>query len=131
MKIGDEVMVHGYVDEIRNDCVIIRNEGGYFGTVASEVELKGGLITDEVVLKAIKAKAEQTESTISKTEMVQTEPTTEDCSMVEPSCQECNWWNPIKRACSIADVGECDYKPITVISLSEDEYEEQTDCQWK
>lgn len=43
MKIGDEVMVHGYVDEIRYDdtkrvsTVIIRNDGGYFGTVESEV----------------------------------------------------------------------------------------------
>ena len=36
MKIGDEVYVHGYVDEIRNDVVIIRNNGGYFGTVADE-----------------------------------------------------------------------------------------------
>ncbi len=37
MKIGDEVFVHGYVDEIRNDVVIIKNEGGYFGTVKEEV----------------------------------------------------------------------------------------------
>ena len=37
MKIGDEVYVHGYIDEIRNDVIIIRNEGGYFGTVPSEV----------------------------------------------------------------------------------------------
>jgi hypothetical protein len=37
MKIGDSVYVHGYVDEIRNDTVIIRNEGGYFGTVKSEI----------------------------------------------------------------------------------------------
>lgn len=37
MKIGDEVYVHGYVDEIRNDVVIIRNDGGYFGTVPSEM----------------------------------------------------------------------------------------------
>ena len=37
MKIGDEVWVHGYVDEIRKDCIIIRNEGGYFGTVEAEV----------------------------------------------------------------------------------------------
>lgn len=37
MKIGDEVYVHGYVDEIRSDVVIIRNDGGYFGTVPSEV----------------------------------------------------------------------------------------------
>lgn len=37
MKIGDRVYVHGYVDEIRIDTVIIRNEGGYFGTVKSEI----------------------------------------------------------------------------------------------
>ena len=37
MQIGDEVYVHGYVDEIRSDVVIIRNEGGYFGTVPSEI----------------------------------------------------------------------------------------------
>ena len=37
MKIGDEVYVHGYVDEIREDTVIIRNEGGYFGTSKNEV----------------------------------------------------------------------------------------------
>ena len=37
MKIGDEVLVHGYVDEIRNDVVIIRNDGGYFGTLPKEI----------------------------------------------------------------------------------------------
>ena len=37
MKIGDEVFVHGYVDEIRKDCIIIRNNGGYFGTVEDEI----------------------------------------------------------------------------------------------
>ena len=37
MKIGDEVLIRGYIDEIRNDVVIIRNEGGYFGTVKSEI----------------------------------------------------------------------------------------------
>ena len=37
MKIGDRVYVHGYVDEIRKDCVIIRNDGGYFGTIKSEI----------------------------------------------------------------------------------------------
>lgn len=37
MKIGDNVYVHGYIDEIRNDTVIIRNNGGYFGTVPSEI----------------------------------------------------------------------------------------------
>lgn len=44
MRIGDEVYVHGYVDEIRYDdtkrvsTVIIRNDGGYFGTVPSEID---------------------------------------------------------------------------------------------
>ena len=37
MKIGDEVYVHGYIDEIRQDIIIIRNNGGYFGTFSSEV----------------------------------------------------------------------------------------------
>ena len=37
MKIGDRIYVHGYVDEIRKDCVIIRNDGGYFGTLKSEI----------------------------------------------------------------------------------------------
>lgn len=37
MKIGDRVFVHGYVDEIRKDTIIIRNKGGYFGTDKSEV----------------------------------------------------------------------------------------------
>ncbi len=37
MKIGDEVYIHGYVDEIRKDTVIIRNDGGYFGTIPSEI----------------------------------------------------------------------------------------------
>ena len=41
MKIGDTVYVHGYVDEIRKDTVIIRNDGGYFGTVPTEVYMMG------------------------------------------------------------------------------------------
>ena len=40
MKIGDEVYTHGYVDEIRKDTIIIRNDGGYFGTVESEIFIK-------------------------------------------------------------------------------------------
>ena len=43
MKIGDRVFVHGYVDEIRKDTVIIRNNGGYFGTIPSEI-IKGDLV---------------------------------------------------------------------------------------
>ena len=37
MKIGDEVYIHGFVDEIRTDTVIIKNRGGYFGTVKNEI----------------------------------------------------------------------------------------------
>lgn len=36
-RIGDEVYIHGYIDEIRSDVIIIRNDGGYFGTVPSEM----------------------------------------------------------------------------------------------
>ena len=37
MKIGDRVYVHGYVDKILKDTVTIRNAGGYFRTVKSEI----------------------------------------------------------------------------------------------
>ena len=37
MKIGDRCFVHGYIDEIRKDTVIVRNDGGYFGTILSEI----------------------------------------------------------------------------------------------
>ena len=37
MKIGDRIFVHGYIDEIRKDTIIVRNDGGYFETVPSEV----------------------------------------------------------------------------------------------
>lgn len=39
MKIGDEVYIHGYIDEIRIDTVIIKNDDGYFVTVEPEVVL--------------------------------------------------------------------------------------------
>ena len=42
MKIGDEVYVHGYIDEIRKDTVIIQNKGGYFGTVEEEIIWRRG-----------------------------------------------------------------------------------------
>ena len=45
MKIGDRVFVHGYVDEIRKDTIIIRNDGGYFGTIPSEVIEERFMIT--------------------------------------------------------------------------------------
>ena len=37
MKIGDEVYIHGYIDEIRNNTIIIKNNGGYFGTIKNEI----------------------------------------------------------------------------------------------
>ena len=37
MRIGDEVYIHGYVDEIRQDIIIIYNDGGYFGTTPNEI----------------------------------------------------------------------------------------------
>ena len=37
MKLGDRVFVSGYIDEIRKDTVIVRNDGGYFGTTWNEV----------------------------------------------------------------------------------------------
>lgn len=43
MKIGDEIFVHGYVDEIRKDTVIVRNNGGYFGADESEIYQRDGL----------------------------------------------------------------------------------------
>ena len=41
MRIGEEVRVRGIVDEIRKDVVIIKNKGGYFGTVPEEIETDG------------------------------------------------------------------------------------------
>lgn len=40
MKIGDEVYIHGYIDEIRKDTIIIKNNGGYFGTILDEIDYK-------------------------------------------------------------------------------------------
>lgn len=37
LKVGQEVLIHGYIDEIRKDTIIIQNEGGYFGTVECEI----------------------------------------------------------------------------------------------
>ena len=53
MKIGDEVYIHGYVDEIRKSTVIIRNEGGYFGTVEEEIiEKEDDLISRQAAIEA-------------------------------------------------------------------------------
>lgn len=54
MKIGDEIYVHGFVDEIRKDTVIVRNEGGYFGTIPKEIkEVKLSLPVREPIEKQI------------------------------------------------------------------------------
>lgn len=52
MKINDEVFVHGYVDEIRNDIVIIRNKGGFFGTDPYEVWKDGAIVFPKDETKA-------------------------------------------------------------------------------
>lgn len=52
LHIGQEVCVHGYVDEVRDGTVIIRNDGGYFGTAPSEIrefgERSGEALPDSV-----------------------------------------------------------------------------------
>ena len=57
MKIGDEVYIHGYIDEIRKDTIIIKNDGGYFGTVECEVTDIEMSDTNEV-LEKIRAEIE-------------------------------------------------------------------------
>ena len=37
MKIGDRCFVHGYVEKKKKNTIIIRNNGGYFGTDPGEV----------------------------------------------------------------------------------------------
>ena len=91
MYIGDEVYVHGYIDEVRYDetgeisVVIIRNEGGYFGTAESEV---------------YRAIAEQTE------------PTTEDCSEVEQTEPSVSYSDhtDYKGALDYTDTTDCPWK---------------------
>lgn len=38
LHIGDEIYVHGYIDEIREGTIIIKNSGGYFGTIRKEIK---------------------------------------------------------------------------------------------
>lgn len=61
LKIGQEVLIHGYVDEIRKDTIIIQNEGGYFGTVECEVTDIEMPDTNKVLDK-IRAEIEQVKS---------------------------------------------------------------------
>ena len=53
LKIGQEVLIHGYVDEIRKDTIIIRNDGGYFGTVQEEISVKQEPCEDCVSRQAV------------------------------------------------------------------------------
>ena len=48
MKIGDKVYIRGTIDEIRKDVVIIKNKGGYFGTVKEEIETDIGNYSDKL-----------------------------------------------------------------------------------
>lgn len=66
MKIGDEVFVHGYVDEIRKDAVIIRNNGGYFGTTEDEVT---AMETDDLVIPITNIEARNVVIDMSPTEI--------------------------------------------------------------
>lgn len=52
MKIGDTVYVRGTIDEIRKDVVIIRNKGGYFGTVSEEIQTDIGNYSEQLWLNS-------------------------------------------------------------------------------
>lgn len=53
LKIGQEVLIRGYVDEIRKDTIIIRNDGGYFGTVQEEISVKQEPCEDAISRQAV------------------------------------------------------------------------------
>ena len=107
ISIGDEVWVHGFVDEIRRDVIIIRNDGGYFGTVAEEI----GYCDDYEDL----------------TDTPQTEEICERCIYVRGSqwCQGCNGtpkrWNGEK----VVDTPQTDEEYINNLPWTE------KDCPWK
>ena len=89
MHIGDEVFVHGYIDEIRNDTIIIRNVGGYFGTSRDEVFYYE---EDERGYGTMNEADRKTEPTISKMEQVEDEPmkTTDYCDICKRDmCEIC------------------------------------------
>lgn len=52
MKIGEVVFVKGIIDEIRKDVVIIRNKGGYFGTVPEEIQTDIGDYSEQLWLNS-------------------------------------------------------------------------------
>lgn len=54
MRIGDEVYIHGFIDEIRKDTIIIKNDGGYFGTVGKEiVDVEQRVKNDDEYVEAV------------------------------------------------------------------------------
>lgn len=52
MKIGDSVLIRGTIDEIRRDTVIIKNEGGYFGTAPEEIIDKCDELCEDAISRA-------------------------------------------------------------------------------
>lgn len=84
MHIGDEVFVHGYIDEIRNDTIIIRNVGGYFGTTRDEVFYY----------------EEDGYGTMNKAEP--------NSSEIPNNCETCRHWWKSEEVCLLDD---CQYEP--------------------
>ena len=133
MHIGDEVFVHGYIDEIRNDTIIIRNVGGYFGTSRDEV-----FYYEDDGYGTMNEADRKTEPTISKMEQVEDEPQTSGTPYkIEPS-SVCK--TEPQRGCDAdcnEDCTECakewqDWKDqmwTEAVIASKDE--PQTDCSWK
>ena len=149
MKIGDEVFVHGYVDEIRNDVIIIRNDGGYFGTVGYEVVDKDAEEYKRGRIDALNELMEYTYGMLTAEKfglqhhiksMIWDAMDTADTPQTETKrvgyCNECKWFRN-KQVCgrcrsknlfAEADTPQtdCDHKCIqTEVGC------EQTDCPWK
>ena len=124
MHIGDEVFVHGYIDEIRNDTIIIRNVGGYFGTSRDEVFYYE---EDERGYGTMNEADRKTEPTISKMEQVDKDINVRSKDEPTPWCKYCQrrWEN------DCVGVAQCirDMQMIAELyKASEDE--PQTDCAW-
>lgn len=122
MKIGDEVFVHGYVDEIRKDVIIIRNNGGYFGTIEGEIVIADTPQTDceDAFTKWQKSVA--------------------DSYRPQTDCETCKYGQDKHRyahICNECGVGINNYAPQTESTGSPiGDYRDgvgawQTDCGWK
>lgn len=136
-RIDDEVYVHGYIDEIRKDIIIVRNDGGYFGTVFNEI------IVDRKTEPQTHDLRTDTHECVKDTHD-KTEPQT---------CDTCRYdkepWH--RQVCDECTVGESNWTPKTepqtatlYDQIVEDidtrvkcanakkiEDEPQTDCSWK